>query len=298
MVIDRIGAAFFYEGKKYVVGEQIVANDASEYEGLFGRILEIRDGEDKETENYAPDIYCEFEEPVLKSDIWSLEQRMSGLYGERKTLEDISLDLVIMAPDMISTIAEIENNSPTAEIYILTEDWAVNDNYGHSTGAFTSLEMARLSMRQMLTKEKQEGCIPVWEDEADFREDESDMSYSAYREGFWCESHYELTIQKLDIRMSPSFLREAADQYDIQTKQNDFVEQTASWEDLNNLPDEAVYNLRHSKEISPRVQNKLNKNDAYWEAYWESFSEVAHEMCKEAEGGIRDGCEDRSTGNQ
>lgn len=298
MVIDRIGAAFFYEGKKYVVGEQIVANDASEYEGLFGRILEIRDGEDKETENYAPDIYCEFEEPVLKSDIWSLEQRMSGLYGERKTLEDISLDLVIMAPDMISTIAEIENNSPTAEIYILTEDWAVNDNYGHSTGAFTSLEMARLSMRQMLTKEKQEGCIPVWEDEADFVEDESSMSYSAYREGFWCESHYELTIQKLDIRMSPSFLREAADQYDIQTKQNDFVEQTESWEDLNNLPDEAVYNLRHSKEISPRVQNKLNKNDAYWEAYWESFSEVAHEMCKEAEGGIRDGCEDRSTGNQ
>ena len=140
--------------------------------------------------------------------------------------------------------------------------------------------------------------IPVWEDEADFREDESDMSYSAYREGFWCESHYELTIQKLDIRMSPSFLREAADQYDIQTKQNDFVEQTESWEDLNNLSDEAVYNLRHSKEISPRVQNKLNKNDAYWEAYWESFSEVAHEMCKEAEGGIRDGCEDRSTGNQ
>lgn len=298
MVIDRIGAAFFYEGKKYVVGEQIVANDASEYEGLFGRILEIRDGDDKETENDAPDIYCEFEEPVLKSDIWNLEQRMSGLYGERKTLEDISLDLVIMAPDMISTIAEIENNSPTAEIYILTEDWAVNDNYGHSTGAFTSLEMARLSMRQMLTKEKQEGCIPVWEDEADFVEDESDMSYSAYREGFWCESHYELTIQKLDIRMSPSFLREAADQYDIQTKQNDFVEQTESWEDLNNLPDEAVYNLRHSKEISPRVQNKLNKNDAYWEAYWESFSEVAHEMCKEAEGGIRDGCEDRSTGNQ
>ena len=140
MILDRIGAAFYYEGKKYVVGEPIVANDASEYEGLFGRILETRDGEDKETENYAPDIYCEFEEPVLKSDIWSLEQRMSALYGERKTLEDISLDLVIMAPDMISTIAEIENNSPTAEIYILTEDWAVNDNYGHSTGAFTSFE--------------------------------------------------------------------------------------------------------------------------------------------------------------
>jgi hypothetical protein len=284
MVIDRIGAAFFYEGKKYVVGEQIVANDASEYEGLFGRILEIRDGEDKETENYAPDIYCEFEEPVLKSDIWSLEQRMSGLYGERKTLEDISLDLVIMAPDMISTIAEIENNSPTAEIYILTEDWAVNDNYGHSTGAFTSLEMARLSMRQMLTKEKQEGCIPVWEDEADFVEDESDMSYSAYREGFWCESHYELTIQKLDIRMSPAFLREAADHHNIQSKQEDFITQTENWNEVYNLSDEAIYKLRHSKAIAERVDRSLSKNDAYWEAYWESFSAVAHDMVREVGG--------------
>ena len=284
MVIDRIGAAFFYEGKKYVVGEQIVANDASEYEGLFGRILEIRDGDDKETENDAPDIYCEFEEPVLKSDIWSLEQRMSALYGERKTLEDISLDLVIMAPDMISTIAEIENNSPTAEIYILTEDWAVNDNYGHSTGAFTSLEMARLSMRQMLTKEKQEGCIPVWEDEADFVEDESDMSYSAYREGFWCESHYELTIQKLDIRMSPAFLREAADHHNIQSKQEDFITQTENWNEVYNLSDEAIYKLRHSKAIAERVDRSLSKNDAYWEAYWESFSAVAHDMVREVGG--------------
>jgi hypothetical protein len=281
MVIDRIGAAFYYEGKKYVVGEQIVANDASEYEGLFGRILEIRDGDDKETENDAPDIYCEFEEPVLKSDIWSLEQRMSALYGERKTLEDISLDLVIMAPDMISTIAEIENNSPTAEIYILTEDWAVNDNYGHSTGAFTSLEMARLSMRQMLAKEKQEGCIPVWEDEADFVEDESDMSYSAYREGFWCESHYELTIQKLDIRMSPAFLREAADHHNIQSKQEDFITQTENWNEVYNLSDEAIYKLRHSKAIAERVDRSLSKNDAYWEAYWESFSAVAHDMVRE-----------------
>ena len=284
MILDRIGAAFYYEGKKYVVGEPIVANDASEYEGLFGRILEIRDGEDKETENYAPDIYCEFEEPVLKSDIWSLEQRMSALYGERKTLEDISLDLVIMAPDMISTIAAIENNSPTAEIYILTEDWAVNDNYGHSTGAFTSLEMARLSMRQMLTKEKQEGCIPVWEDEADFVEDESDMSYSAYREGFWCESHYELTIQKLDIRMSPAFLREAADHHNIQSKQEDFITQTENWNEVYNLSDEAIYNLRHSKAIAERVDRSLSKNDAYWEAYWESFSAVAHDMVREVGG--------------
>ncbi len=295
MILDRIGVAFYYEGKKYVIGEPILATDASEYEGLLGRILEIRDGVDKETDNEEPDIYCEFEEPVLKSDIWKLEQRMSGIYGERKTLEDISLDFVIMAPEMITTIAEIENQSPIAEIYILTEDWAVNADYGHSTGAFTSLELAQLSMRKMLAKEKQEGCIPVWEDEADFVENESDMSYSAYREGFWCESHYELTIQKLDMRMTPAFLRHAADEFNIQSKQNDFIEQTESWGDQYKLSEEALYNLRQSKEIASKVEEKLNKNDHYWEAYWESFSEVAHEMFKKAEGDLCDGCEDSST---
>ena len=45
------------------IGDIIVATDASEYEGLVGRILEIRDGADKDTENETPDIYCSFEVP-------------------------------------------------------------------------------------------------------------------------------------------------------------------------------------------------------------------------------------------
>lgn len=295
MILDRIGAAFYYDGKKYVIGEAVIANDASEYEGLYGRITEIRDGVDKETDNDSPDIYCEFDDPVMKPDIWSLEQRMSALYGERKTLEDISLDLVIMAPEMIATLAEIEENSPMTEIFLLTEDWAMNDEYGHSTEAFSSLEMAQMKMKLRLAAEKAQGCIPVWEDNTVFVETETDMDYQGYLEGFWCESHYELTIQKVNMRMSPKFLREAADQFNIQSKQNDFVEQTESWGSIYNLPEDVVYNLRHSKEIAPRVEEKLNKNDHYWEAYWESFSEVAHEMYKKAEGGLNDGCEDSTT---
>lgn len=295
MILDRIGSAFYYDGKKYVIGEQIIGTDQSEYEGLFGVITEIRDGEDKETENETPDIYCSFKNPVLKSDIWKLEMVMSDLYDERKTLDDITLDMVIMAPDMIIPLAELEDNCPTAEVYLLTEDWAVNDEYGHITEVYTSLELAKLKLRMCLKDEKVQGCIPVWEDEADFVEDETDMSYSTYREGFWSESHYELTIQKVDMRMSPQFLREAADQFNIQSKQNDFAEQTESWGDTYHLPADVVYNLRHSKEIAPRVEEKLNKNDHYWEAYWESFSEVAHEMYKKAEGDLCDGCEDSTT---
>ncbi|MFQ7551244.1 MAG: hypothetical protein ACLRMZ_14105 [Blautia marasmi] len=58
MIINRIGAEFEYEGTTYVVGAPIVGTSGSEYEGLYGTITEIRDGEDKETENETPDIYC------------------------------------------------------------------------------------------------------------------------------------------------------------------------------------------------------------------------------------------------
>ena len=284
MLLNKTGEVFYFEGKKYVVGEKVVANECSEYEGLIGIITEIRDGIDKETDNDAPDIYCEFEEPVLNSDIWNFEQKMSALYGERKTLDDIALDLVIMAPEMITTIAEMEEEQPLAEIYLLSEDWAANDAYGQTTEAFTSLAMAQLRMKQLLSEEKATGCIPVWEDEADFVEDESDMSYSAYREGFWCESHYELTIQKINLRMCPAFLCVAEKHFNLQSKQEDFVAQTENWDEVYNLSDEAIYRLRHSTDIAERVDRSLSKNDAYWEAYWESFSEVAHDMVREVGG--------------
>ena len=51
MIINQPGAEFFYENICYKIGDRIVGTDASEYQGLLGSIIEIRDGEDKETEN-------------------------------------------------------------------------------------------------------------------------------------------------------------------------------------------------------------------------------------------------------
>jgi len=104
MVIDQQGEQFEYEGTVYTVGERIVGTPESEYEGLSGFITEIRDGEDKETENDTPDLYCRFEPPVLPCDIRCLEERFSRLYLEPKKLDDIILDLVIMAPEMVKPL--------------------------------------------------------------------------------------------------------------------------------------------------------------------------------------------------
>lgn len=104
MIQQEIGSVFIYEGTRYVIGEPIVGTKESEYEGLVGTIFEIRDGEDKETENETPDLYCSFQAPVLPEEIERLEKIFSDLYREPKTIDDIILDWVIMAPEMVRPI--------------------------------------------------------------------------------------------------------------------------------------------------------------------------------------------------
>lgn len=74
MIINKHGEAFLYEGVAYRIGDRIIGTDSTEYAGLNGIIFEIRDGEDKETDNDMPDIYCTFDEPILPNDITEMEK--------------------------------------------------------------------------------------------------------------------------------------------------------------------------------------------------------------------------------
>ena len=90
MILRENGTRFCADGKVFTIGGRISANGESEYEGLFGTITEIRSGADRETENDVPDIYCDFEIPASEEMLRKLETRFSGLYGETKTIDDIS----------------------------------------------------------------------------------------------------------------------------------------------------------------------------------------------------------------
>ena len=104
MILRENGTRFCADGKVFTIGGRISTNGESEYEGLFGTITEIRSGADRETENDVPDIYCDFEIPASEEMLRELEARFSGLYGEIKTIDDISLDCVIMSPDMLEPL--------------------------------------------------------------------------------------------------------------------------------------------------------------------------------------------------
>ena len=131
MILNRPGAEFEYEGVTYTIGGAVVGTAESEYEGLYGRITAIYDGKDKETENETPDIYCEFDPPVMPHEIKALEKTFSDLYDQPKTLDDIVLDMVIMAPEMIRPLDDLHTVRKKVPIYIVMEDWAVNGEHGN-----------------------------------------------------------------------------------------------------------------------------------------------------------------------
>ena len=211
MILKKAGDAFKYEGVKYTVGEFIYANKNSDYEGLFGVIKEIRDGEDKDTDNETPDIYCAFENPLIPHDVEQIEKRFSKLYGEEMKLEDIALDEVIMAPEHISVVYERKTQTDGQTIYILLEDWATDDDNGISIEVYATFEEALLNLRLKVREEYDSGLVSLWlnsaDEEADGDEDEegnllidsSADSFETYINGFYSSSHYSVSIAKKQV---------------------------------------------------------------------------------------------------
>ncbi len=195
MIISCVSAKFEYKGVTFTIGQRIVGTDQSEYEGLYGFITEIRDGEDKETENDTPDIYCTFEPPVLPCDIIELEKLFSRLYQQPKKLEDISLDEVIMAPEMIKGVGNPEECRIFLPIHAVIEDWAANGERGHSEELYTEHADARYRFHTKLKKELAEGCLEHWQGKEDFRVESAKDSYEGYLEGKYDESHYVIWIE-------------------------------------------------------------------------------------------------------
>lgn len=281
MIINRIGAEFEHEGVTYVIGASIVGTPESEYEGLYGSITEIRDGEDKETENEAPDIYCSFELPVLPCEVKELGERFSSLYQELRTEKDIILDCVIMAPEMISPLDNLKECRHYPIVYLLLEDWAVDGECGSSFESYTDFDDAKRLLVQKLKEEQETGCILNWNDHKKFVEFSASDSYECYIDGEYCENHYSVSIIAQKLCASNRFVRELAEIYKASCQLEDFLSQISDWDEIAQLTDGQYERMIHDPRFPERLQNALSKNDYYWESYWETVSEVAHELVNE-----------------
>ena len=282
MILNRPGAEFEYEGVTYTIGGAVVGTAESEYEGLYGRITAIYDGEDKETENETLDIYCEFDPPVMPHEVKALEKTFSDLYDQPKTLDDTVLDMVIMAPEMIRPLDDLHTVSKKIPIYIVMEDWAVDGEHGNSCELFTDYDDARRIMLDKLREELDNGAIPQWSASGAYVEDSSKDSYKGYIEGDYLDNHYEISLLPQSLMMSTQHIQKVGGLYKAQCRTEDFVSQIEDWEEVAAMSAMQYQKLITNPAIPERIEQQLGRNDHYWEAYWESVSEVAHDLVRQA----------------
>lgn len=196
MIYTRTGAGITVDGVSYFVGMYVLANSASEYAGLYGVVTEIRTDDDRETENDTPDIYCQFDAPVLPCEVRELEARFSSLYGQPKKLEEVSLDMVIMAPEMLEPSINPNAANPATYVWAVVEDWAIDDETGHDESLFVSREDAIAVLHSKLSADATEGCIPSLKDKADFQRITCENSYECWLDGDYIGNHYKISIEQ------------------------------------------------------------------------------------------------------
>lgn len=285
MILNEHGKSFEYDGITYAIGDVVIGTDASEYEGLAGTIIEIRDGEDKETENETPDIYCSFEPPLLPEDVKALEETFSELYEESKTIEDIVLDMVIMAPEMIIHADKRSQNARKIKLYAVTEDWTNNDDeYGQSTTLFATKEAAMKEFKLILATEALNGIIADIKGTYNYVEEFSSIDYECYVDGFYEGNHYRIAVEEKELYLTPSSLEQTRKLAQNITYCADFIEQVESWDEVADMSSAQYAKMITDPEVPERIRKAIDMNDGYWESYWLSISEAAHQLVREAKG--------------
>lgn len=277
MILNKIGEEFLYNGVMYRIGDTVVANESCNYAGLLGSICEIRVENDKDTENETPDIYCSFDTPVLADDVERLERTFSDLYGKKKTLKDISLDMVIVAPEMLIVPGRAEK---TMKVYILTEDWAVDDgSRGSSSRVFSDILEAKAHLNKSLSDEITAGCIRDWIDDPEYMTDTSKLSYEGWIDHRYCENHYHIFIEEKEMILSPFVIGNIGREYMRDCAYEDFVSQVFEWDEVGQLSNEDYQKFISDKRIPQMISKNLS--DTFWECYWESVSEVGNTLLEE-----------------
>lgn len=201
MIINQEGMRYTYNGMTYTVDAAVMATEASEYRGLYGTITEIRDGSDRETENDTPDIYCCFEPPLFPKEIQELERRFTELYQSPKKLDEITLDMVIMAPEMVRMISADPKECKACELYLLTTHCTTNLDSSSFTELYADYDMARFAMLKGIREEQAEGCIKDWADRDALEEDYCTDFYEAWHRDEYSEKHFTASIEKLSLTL-------------------------------------------------------------------------------------------------
>ena len=206
MIYNRSGAQYTCCGVTYTIGGRVYANNESIYEGLYGVIREIRTGEDMETDNDTPDFYCDFIPPVVSDERKVIENRFTRCWRTEKRLEDLDLEMVIMDPYML-VVLDPPKNAQSLEIFLVREDWAIDDDYGTSTQIVADYHMAKFHFNNLVFQEMIDGCIQKWANRQDLETDTRKDFYECWLHDEYYENHYKVTIERTELTLPALLLQ-------------------------------------------------------------------------------------------
>ncbi len=290
MIFNQNGATFTYDGITYTIGDRVIATDESAYEGLFGTILEIRTGNDKSTDNDTPDFHCEFIPPALPAEVVALEARFSALYQQKKALDDITLDEVIMAPKMIRVINP--NGVHSITVYTVHEEWVLGGDYGENRYPALDPDHAKLRMTKLIHNDRTEGCISKWREHGAVEEEVTGENYyECWVQDEYCENHYKVTIETQSIPISEDVFTEIGKAFVDRILRNHFAEQIEDWEEISGLSDAQITDMVAQPYVPEKIRKQLKENGYLEETYWEYVSEAAFAIVKEFTASVKKGNE-------
>lgn len=280
MIINEQGAKYETEGKTFVIGEPIYVTDESDYKGLFGIVTEIRDGKDKETDNDTVDIHCALDEPVLPFEKEELEKRFSELYQEKKRIEDIALDYVILSPDMLIPVKSITDNTDGINLYIVQEE-CCDDEFSVYNYYFTDYISAKQKLNELVGEDIRNGYVNDWKYNKNFKFESDIDSYEAWIGGEYASKHYIAKIVQEPLCLSNDVFNIVGQAYINEYLRNCFKEQTEQWDGLEELGDGEYEKLINSKDLPHRIKEKLESDEAFLEKFWEAFSSLCFDIIRE-----------------
>ena len=202
MILNKIGEALDFNGEVYRVGDMVMAKPGNHYAGSMGVISEIRTENDKETENEFPDIYCRFNTPVSPETMPYIRKEFEDTHGF-DAIEDITSGPIIMAPNMLSVLSD---ERKTIIVYSVEEDWATNEESGHSVKLFSDYDEARAELGAMIMREATDGIVSEIYDCFGYVEEFDNDCFSGYIDGEYLINHYDVSITKHIVPVSDSWL--------------------------------------------------------------------------------------------
>lgn len=274
MIINRMNAEFEYMGTIYKIGAPVVGTAESEYKGLFGRIIKIRTGKDKLTDNKTPDIYCSFDIPILQQEINDVEARFSELYGAKKWIDDIILDEVILSPEMIKVLPDSKQPDDGLEIFVVMQEWSADGEYGNNVDIFTDYDEAKHLMHEDLKEDMENGVISHIENDEDFVSEEKDDFYEGYIDGEYSENFYKVEINRIKVHISDYKLLKLI-------ARRALSDQITDWDDTARLNNRELYHLIYDSDAVDELVTEFESDEIFMERFWKVVSEIGYKYVDE-----------------